>query len=92
MRDMQLNDHHARNPQIGDCWFERIFCGVCVVVAVSTDVVFYCIKRMDSGPDHWTWDFRELRVKSREQFYKMLKYDTIDSFWCDVRPKMWKFN
>ncbi len=83
--DQDLDKKHAENPEPGDYWNECLS-GTCVILAVEGDQVTLCKKRKQVGPDHWTWDFSEIKTLSKTEFKRWISYDSIDGFWISVMP------
>ena len=87
-QQMELNEKHALNPEIGDYWNE-MFVPILSVVDVGAFNVSVLRKTKEVDEDHWTWDVTQVTNMTKKEFYKFLHYNTPnvkDKCWCDVYP------
>jgi hypothetical protein len=87
-RDKQ-NIEHADNPKPGDYW-EEMFSGQYMIVAVTPELVALCQEKVSVGPDHWSFDLEKITVMTRSEFGKLVRYKgtaLTNKTWCDVRPE-----
>ena len=85
-----VNDRHCYNPEPGDYWHE-MFAPRCVVLAVAAGVVIYCETTRATDDTHWTWNLGHRTAKSKADFAKMLRYDSMDAtiYNCEPRAHLW---
>ena len=85
----ELDEEHAQNPVVGDMWFERMFVGILLVLAVGEQWVTVTKTKVDVDKDHYRFDEAAAETWSRDDFIRFLKYQSKefgDKFWCNVRP------
>ena len=84
-----LDAEHADDPQPGDYW-EEMFCGICVVLAVDDGAVTLCRTKKDVDSESWTWDLAKRESMRLLAFSKWLHYQSsgmAHKTWCHVHPQ-----
>ena len=85
-----------QKPEVGDFWFEMVFCPYFLVVQVKGDAitVLSCLggkpyhrpkeinARVDNGNGTWSFDYD--KTMDRAWMEEIVKYSTMDNFVADV--------
>lgn len=82
-RELETNEKHANDPQVGDYWNEHCVATAVVVSRPDKDTVCICRTKRDG----MTWDLRRIEVMPVSEFSKWVHYNTCPGTWCDVYPR-----